>query len=133
MSFIKIVLLLLLAAALLACSNQPRQPTPSQRPAWITNPQLVGEVVGLGQARRHINGRAAQRELATRRALDEIARQLGVTVSNAMLLNQQLQDTGLRTEMISTSLHKIDGRAVNAVIHAEWQEGDTLYIIMVAH
>lgn len=130
--FLKALLISLLATNLVACMSQlqPKK-TSSQRPAWIDNPQTVGEVVGLGQSGYHMNGRAAQRELATRRALDDIARQLGVTVSNETTINQQSTNLNSKTNMNSDSVHSVNGRVVNALVHDEWQDGDTLYIIMV--
>lgn len=127
---------ILLAALLVGCSSQPQpqpmQPTGPQRPAWIDNPRTVGEIVGLGQAGYHFSGRAAQRELATRRALDEIATQMGVTVSNITVINQNLNNAGSSTSMSGVSEHSVQNRMVNAVVHDEWREGDLLYILMVA-
>ena len=134
-SFIRVFFIGLLTASLFACSSQPQQaaqPQKPQRPAWIDNPQSVGQVVGLGQAGFHFNGQAAQRQLATSRALDEIARQMGVTVSNIMVVSQQYSNMSSSSKMASTSEQSVQGSVVNAVIHDEWKEGDTLYVIMVS-
>ncbi|NLW05084.1 MAG: hypothetical protein GX029_07660 [Pseudomonadaceae bacterium] len=137
--FFKKILILSLSVTLVGClaqhkplQGQQSQPVSSQRPAWINNPQIAGETVGLGHSGLHFNGRAAQRELATRRALDEIARQMGVTVSNATIINQQLTGAGASTSMTGTSFQSVDGRVVNAVVHGEWQESDNFYILMIA-
>lgn len=129
----KSLLIALLATSLFACiaQQQPVQPQTPQRPAWIDNPRTVGQIVGLGHAGVHFNGRAAQRELATSRALDEIARQMGVTVNNIMVVNQQLTTTGVSATMASSSEQSVKGRVVNAVVHDEWREGDNFYILMV--
>ncbi|HKM16450.1 MAG TPA: hypothetical protein VJY63_11110 [Marinospirillum sp.] len=126
----KMLLIALLTTTLLGCIAQP-QPKKPQRPAWMDNPRAVGDIVGLGQAGFHFNGKAAQRELATSRALDEIARQMGVTVSSIMVINQQHTSMGSSTNMAATSEQSVKGSVVNAVVHDEWLEGDTLYIIMV--
>lgn len=126
----KILLMALLTSTLLGCILQA-QPQKSARPAWIDNPRSVGDVVGLGQAGFHFDGKAAQRELATSRALDEIARQMGVTVNNIMVINQQHTGMGNNTNVAQTSEQSVKGKVVNAVVHDEWQEGDTLYVIMV--
>lgn len=126
----KMLLITLLTTTLLGCIAQS-QPQKPQRPAWMDNPRSVGDIVGLGQAGFHFNGKAAQRELATSRALDEIARQMGVTVSSIMVINQQHTSMGSSTNMAATSEQSVKGSVVNAVVHDEWLEGDTLYIIMV--
>ena len=127
---------ILLVTLLVGCTSQPQQqsmqPTGPQRPAWIDNPNSVGGVVGLGEAGIHFKGRAAQRELATRRALDAIATQMGVTVNNVMLMNQQHTNTSSNVNISSRSEHSIEGALVNAVIHGEWQEGGVIYVLMVA-
>lgn len=122
----------LLTVNLLACTAQQPAKKPV-RPAWMDNPRAVGEIVGLGQAGYHFNGKAAQRELATSRALDEIARQMGVTVSSIMVINQQHTSMGSSSNMAATSEQSVKGNVVNAVVHDEWLEGDTLYIIMVGN
>lgn len=126
----KLLLIALLATSLFGCATQPK-PKSTQKPAWMDNPRAVGDVVGLGHAGIHFNGKAAQRELATSRALDEIARQMGVTVSSIMVINQQHTGMGSSTNMAATSEQSVKGNVVNAVVHDEWQEGDTLYVIMV--
>lgn len=114
----------------MACTA-PFKTKKQARPAWIDNPRTVGDIVGLGQAGFHFNGKAAQRELATRRALDEIAQQMGVTVNSITVIKQQLTGMGSSTNMVGTSQQSVKGRTVNAVVHDEWQEGDIFYIIMV--
>ena len=126
----KMLLITLLTTTLFGCIAQS-QPQKPQRPAWMDNPRAVGDVVGVGQAGIHFSGKAAQRELATSRALDEIARQMGVTVSSIMVINQQHTGMGSSTNMAATSEQSVKGNVVNAVVHDEWLEGDTLYIIMV--
>lgn len=127
---------ILLVTLLVGCTSQPQQqsmqPTGPQRPAWIDNPSTVGEVVGLGYAGYHFSGRAAQRELATRRALDDIALQMGVTINNITVINQSLTEAGSSTRMSGVSEQSVQNRMVNAVVHDEWREGDSLYILMVA-
>lgn len=131
----KTLLIALITTGLFACMAQPQQqpvqPQKPQRPAWIDNPRTAGKIVGLGRAGFHFNGHAAQRELAMSRALDEIARQMGVTVNSIMVVNQQLTTTGSSATMASTSEQSVKGRVVNAVVHDEWREGDTFYILMV--
>lgn len=132
----KALLITLLATSLFACSSQPQQaaqPQGLQRPAWIDNPRSVGKTVGVGQAGYHFKGRSAQRELATSRALDEIARQMGVTVNSIMVINQQHTNASSNVNLSSSSEQSVQGRVVNAVIHDEWKEGDNLYILMVAN
>lgn len=131
---LKALLITLLASSLFACSSQPQQVAQGpQRPAWIDNPQSVGQIVGLGQAGYHFKGRSAQRELAISRALDVIARQMGVTVNSIMVINQQHTNASSNVNLSSSSEQSVQGRVVNAVIHDEWKEGDNLYILMVAN
>ncbi|GLR63715.1 hypothetical protein [Marinospirillum insulare] len=133
-NLLKALLMTLLATSLLACVSQPQQPAQPigpQRPAWIDNPQSVGDIVGLGRAGYHFKGAAAQRELATSRALDEIARQMGVTVSNVLVASRQATNTSHSSSLATSTEQTVKGNVVNAVVHGEWKEGDTLYILMV--
>lgn len=105
---------------------------PNGEPTWISNPQIMGDIVGLGYAKMHIQGPAMQRQLAISRALDEIARQKGVSVSNVIITGQSASGTGIKSSAVMSSEQTVDQQVVNAVIQEEWKNGDVLYILMVA-
>lgn len=119
----------------MSCTPTPDQALTSQvnsyeKPAWVDNPRKEGALVGLGSARTHFKGKQAQRELATKRAIEEIARQMGVRVESQSLLVESTNSSSF--EMVS--LQSVDGTTVNATIKYEWydQLNDIFYVLMEA-
>ena len=102
-------------------------------PSWVTSPSVSGEIAGIGICGTHVNGKNAQRNLAIKRAVDEIAAQLGVTVNNVALVSTKGTSSGASTSVESYSLQSVDGKVVSAVIKGTWKDPKTseLYIWMV--
>lgn len=103
-------------------------------PAWLYNPGMSGKIGGVGSARTHVQGKSAQRKLAISRALDELANQMGVKVSNVTATAAHASETGASSSMESYSLQTSDGTTVKAVIKAIWYDAphDELHVWMVA-
>lgn len=82
----------------------------------------------------HVNGKNAQRSLAIKRAIDEIALQMGVTVNNVALIGTVANKGGTTTNLESYSFQTVDGKVVKAVIRDTWEDPQTeeLYVWMVA-
>lgn len=82
----------------------------------------------------HVHGKNAQRSLAIKRAIDEIAQQLGVTVNNVALVGTVANKAGSSTSVESYSFQTVDGQVVKAVIRGTWEDPQTseLYVWMVA-
>ncbi|WP_139163896.1 hypothetical protein [Desulfoluna spongiiphila] len=93
-----------------------------QPPAWVMNPSNGGKVAGVGSCRPHINGFSAQRKVAIRRGLDEIAMQKGMTISNVALVGTSGTRAGTTTSMESWSFQTVDNQKVTAVVKASWRD-----------
>jgi len=102
--------------ALLGCSGAK----PVKAPSWVMNPSESGTVGGVGNCRRHINGFSAQRMVAIRRGLDEIAMQKGMTISNVALVGTVGTRAGTSTSLESWSFQTVDNQKVTAVVKASW-------------
>lgn len=92
-----------------------------------------GKTGGVGIAGPHINGVSAQRELAVQRAIDDIGRQLGVTVSSISKVASTGSKQGVQTQMTSYSIQTVSGKTVRAKIMEFWEDPETgkLYVWMV--
>jgi hypothetical protein len=114
--------------------NTVTVPTASgQRPAWIYDPTPgQGKFGGVGSARRHIDGFSAQRQLAISRAIDEIARQLGVKVDNFMKTETSVVGQDVSSSMDLYSIQTTAGQLVQAQIRAFWEtpDGEELFVWM---
>ena len=104
-------------------------------PEWILNPSKNGVIGGVGYCAAHIHGITGQKELATQRALEDIARQKGVLVNSVMLVTSKssnqtkLPDT--TTENISSYQTK---QNIKAYIKEVWVNPVTkeMYVYMIA-
>ncbi|MFW6099758.1 MAG: hypothetical protein ACOC90_00090, partial [Bacteroidota bacterium] len=79
-----ILIVLTLGCISLACSAGK-----TERPDWFWNPSMDGQIGGIGASGPHVRGINAQRQLAISRAIDEIARQMEVEVSNVVKMLQK--------------------------------------------
>lgn len=107
--------------ALFGCIGAKKVNTPS----WVLNSSVSGSITGVGNCRRHINGFSAQRMVAIRRGLDEIAMQMGVTISNVALVGTVGTQAGTTTSLESWSFQTADNRKVTAVVKASWVNPET--------
>ncbi len=139
-------LIILVASVLLTgcaelqhASSKPSAPainsatSSNTKPAWFYSPCQDGKIGGVGISGMHINGISAQRELAVSRAIDEIARQLGVKVSNILKTSTVANNSSASTMMESYSFQTVDGRNISASIAGIWNDTttDELYIWML--
>jgi len=108
-------------------------PATGGKPAWIYQPSPgQGQFGGVGSARRHIDGISAQRQMAISRAIDEIARQMGVKVSNFVRTETHLRGDSVQSGMDLYSIQKKEKKTVNAAIRAFWEDPQNgeLYVWM---
>ena len=105
---------------------------PVIKPSWIYNSNVSGKVAGIGICGMHVNGANAQRSLAIKRAIDEIALQLGVKVNNVALVGSK-SGVGGGSSVESYSFQTVEGSVVKAVIKETWKDPKTeeIYIWMV--
>ncbi len=107
-----------------SCLTTTKKDT-SSPPDWIYNPAVDGKIGGVGSAGLHIKGNDAQREMAISRAIDSIARQMGVKVQNTSVYAVSGSSAGTRSSMNGLSIHTVSGATVNAVIKEMWRDKKT--------
>jgi len=104
------------------------------KPEWFFAPSKEGRIGGVGVSGVHVDGKTGQKSLAMQRALEEIARQMGVKVQSFSSL-KSVSDTssGTTTSGETSSFFTVDGTEVRARIEAIWEDPYTqeLYIWMV--
>jgi hypothetical protein len=115
-----IVLFCASPAVLAGCVSMGKKAA-SNRPAWISEP---GEGASAA-AGEHINGRVAQEELAISRARDELARRMGVRVSNVMSSEMVTAGQTALTSGSSQSTQTVTGAEVRAAVRAKWLDPDS--------
>ncbi len=105
---------------------------PINKPSWIHNSSVSGKVAGIGVCGMHVNGVNAQRSLAIKRAIDEIALQLGVKVNNVALVGTK-SGAGGGSSVESYSFQTVEGQVVKAVIKETWKDpkSEEIYVWMV--
>lgn len=111
---------------IMACATNPAK----KMPPWITNPNLDGHTGGCGSAGLHIKGPHAQRQLAISRAIDELARQQSVEVTNIIAVKTSGNRDRFKSEVDSFSVQTSSGQSIQAGIRAVWQDPRTerLYV-----
>lgn len=134
----KIVLIIMMMATFLGCSSAKSQQKINQNkinsnglPNWVFNSTAGGKykMGGVGVSKRTIDGVTKQREIAISRAIDEIAKQMGVKVSNTSYSHSTKNNSSFE----QYSLQTVEGKKVNAVIKEIWYNEETgeLYVWMV--
>lgn len=118
----------------LGCVNLPHKDDGIcySTPSWaIEVPTSENKVYGLGVAKENINGINAQRNVAIRRAINEIASQLKVKVNNKFY-NIASTDSGVHSA--SVTFQTIDNQTVSAKIIKMCKNPNTgiLYVLMEA-
>ena len=105
----------------------------STTPSWVNNCSVSGKVAGIGICGTHVDGENAQRTVAIKRAIDEIALQLGVKVNNVALIGTSASSNGSNSTIESYSFQTVEGKVVKATIKETWKnpETDEIYIWMV--
>lgn len=102
-------------------------------PAWIYETSKDGKIGGVGISKPHYAGKTAQRSLAISRALDEIARQLGVKVVNSQKTTTTGTSLNATTTLEIYSFQTTDGKVIRATIQAFWEDkpNEELYVWML--
>lgn len=106
-----------------------------QIPEWVTNPSKNGVIGGVGYCAAHINGYTGQKELASKRALEDIARQKGVLVNSILLVtskssnNTKLSDTTSKNVSSYQTQQNIKAYIKEIWVHPVSKE---MYVYMIA-
>ena len=134
----KLAIIMMVMATFLGCSSVENQKSDNQNkvasnglPNWVFNSTAGGKykIGGVGVSKRTIDGVNKQREIAVSRAIDEIAKQMGVKVSNTSLSHSTKNNSSFE----EYSLQTVEGNKVNAVIKEVWHNEKTgeVYVWMV--
>lgn len=116
----------------------PSAPPPPQLqpqlPEWVYETSKNGKIGGVGIAKAHFEGKTAQRMLAISRALDEIARQMGVEVVSMQKISTKGTSQSATTSLESYSFQTTDGKTVRARVEKFWEDrvNEELYVWMVS-
>ena len=103
------------------------------KPEWFYHPSDGSNIGGVGVSGIHVDGKTGQKTLAMQRALEEIARQMGVKVQSFSSLKSVSDSSGSAVSGESSSFFTVEGNEVKARIKAMWEDSYTgeLYIWMV--
>lgn len=104
-------------------------------PEWIVNPSKNGVIGGVGYCPAHVDGISGQRELASKRALEEIARQKGVDVDTVMIVSSSASNqTKYQDTKVDTVSTFKSNKNVKAYIKEVWIHPVTkvMYVYMIA-
>ncbi len=128
-----LIFLCVCACSLISCSSGQNIKLENGKPYWYWRPNVVDQPGGVGISGMHIKGLNAQRALAIQRAIDDIARQLGVEVKNFTKSTTVGNQDSVRTGLESYSIQMVDGTTVKATIRELWEDPvtDELYVWMV--
>lgn len=103
-------------------------------PDWVLNPSVNGVIGGVGYCPAHVKGISGQRELAVTRAVEDIARQKGVSVESSVVVisNASNKSKVPVTNINSNSTHKTKNY-INAYIKEIWVHPVTkeMYVYML--
>jgi hypothetical protein len=137
-NFLKLVTSSLLLVVLNSgCSLKSKGNDSNTPPSWVENPhthkKAKNKVIGLGYSKTHFGGLRKQRQLAIASALDEIARQKGVKVSNTLNRMQVVGGSSSTSTSSMYSVQTVDGNSVTAKVVDSWKNQRTqeLFILMV--
>lgn len=116
-----------------SCSSHTAKSPQQIKPKWILKPSLNEKIGGVGICGPHVKGDHVQREIAQRRAIDEICRQMGVTIKNISQIVSKGTKDKIQTQMQSFTIQTASGKMVTARINEIWKDesDQKLYIWMV--
>jgi len=105
-------------------------------PQWAIEPPVTkGKIYGVGIAPMNFNGKAAQRESAIHKAINEIASQLNTVVNSQVITNSVVYNKSAATHSTnSVSFQTVNGQKVSAKIIKSCTNPNNgyLYILMEA-
>lgn len=115
-------------------NSTPTSLSLEKTPNWVYETSKNGKAGGVGISKPHYAGKTAQRSLAISRALDEIARQMGVKVVSSQKITTTGTSQNATTSLESYSFQTTDGKIVRATIQAFWEDkpNEELYVWMLA-
>jgi hypothetical protein len=127
-------LLVCILVFIIGCSSSsnPSSLKSKNSPVWIFDQTMKGKykMAGVGISKTHLGGINKQKELATSRAIDEIAKQLGTEVVNYTKIDTSGDKDKLNTDLNSYSIQTVSGKPVTCILKEMWIDDETkdLYI-----
>ena len=141
LSYSRLIIIVISASFFAACGTpskvipdlSPDNKQENGKPDWYWKPGAAGKIGGVGICGPHINGLTGQRELAVSRAIDDIARQMGVKVDSAVQMATSGTKDSAVTQADVYSIQTVDGKTVKAAVRELWEDPKTgeLYVWMV--
>ncbi|MDR2883936.1 MAG: hypothetical protein LBV09_02375 [Deferribacteraceae bacterium] len=132
----KLLILAILSLAIISCSAKDYpidDGLVNGKPSWYWSPGYEGKLGGVGEAGFNVYGVSEQRKLATSRAIEDIARQKGLTVSSSQAVSHSAASDGTASVNIeSYSVHTVEGMTISARVRQVWQDPSTDRIIVWA-
>ena len=113
-------------------TSSPDKTMVNGKPYWYWQPSAGGVIGGVGEAGHNINGANAQRQLAITRAIESIAQQKGVKVSQVQEIEQHASQTSSSVNINAYSIHTVDGAVVTAAVREVWQNPENGSIVVWA-
>jgi hypothetical protein len=125
-----IIFLAVLSFLSASCTPSKSNSIVNDKPAWFWSPNDGELVGGVGDAGTHVDGIAAQRQLAIYRAIEDIARQKGVTVDSVQTLQQYTTETSSSSSLKLYSVHTVSGATVTARVREFWIDHQTKRLLV---
>ncbi|MDR2104935.1 MAG: hypothetical protein LBP51_04180 [Deferribacteraceae bacterium] len=113
-----------------ACAVSKTDAIVNNKPAWFWEPNDGELIGGVGDAGTHVDGIAAQRQLAVYRAIEDIARQKGVTVNSVQTLQQYSTETSSSSSLELYSVQTVSGATVTARVREFWIDPQTKRLLV---
>lgn len=127
------------AVSLPSCAAAPPSGKPVEHvepkidmPGWILHYDSGNRICGVGTSLPHIRGIAHQRAVAVSRAIDEIAKQLNVTVDAKLEHYMTGSGIGVSSGLSTYSVQTTNGQSVKARIIDAWMNNRSreFYVLM---
>lgn len=112
-------MVLLLSVFFLGCATQNNvQVKKNEEPKWLINPikEAKGKLTAVGCANKHYKGASAQKKLAIKRAIDEIAMQKSTQVNNSTYRKRVIKGNQQFSQLNSSSLQEVNNVNVRTKI-----------------
>jgi hypothetical protein len=123
---LRVLFLAVFALYFSACTETVSNSVVNGKPAWFWSPNDGDVLGGVGEAGTHVDGIAAQRQLAVHRAIEDIAKQKGVTVSSVQTLQQHSTESSSASSTLDVySVQTVSGITVTARVREFWIDPQT--------
>jgi len=115
------------------CSKPSSKPI--IEPKWLYKPNLNSNTGAVGSSKPHFKGKTMQRRVAISRALDELAQQKGVEISNIIMRNEKNSGARVSSSTTIKSIQESSSTHIRAHIEEIWIDprNKELYVWLIAN